>query len=260
MKRLPIADLHLGIALHTVGHPLRTKVLRSEESAPQISAWVDHDLPAATRLVGRWETGHLARTEPRHALLAAFAGIECLESLEKWLRDPSINPRFTVLPPPDLAPYLPAAAVDVFALRTTDDLATAAALIACGFLGPEVLQNSGDGKHAALPLLSVSRTEPLLSREVAGTLTGFACVHPLAYALYGAKNWISFRVKSDPTLAKKFTILLRGSGTRSAVVSRDLIDNTRPFIEIALPNGQTRKVQNRFRDQMRNHLRGLAAS
>lgn len=69
-----------------------------------------------------------------------------------------------------------------------------------------------------------------------------------------------FKIKCDPSAAREFTALIKGVGTRCAVVSRKLIDSTAPYIELRLPNGTTRRFKNRFRDQMRHHLRGFAAS
>ena len=262
MRRLPVTDHRLGVALHTLGFPLRTKVWRTEEDKPQLSAWIDHDVPAAAKLLGKLETGVLPREDARHPFLAALAGIHTLEALEQWLRAPGAVPRFTPLPPV-LAFVTAEAAAPVanpLPLRTTEDLAMAAALIACGFLpASATLQNAGDGKHAALPLLSRSLTEPLLTRDIAATLTGEQCTHPFAYALYAARGWIRFRVQQDPAAAKEFSILLRGVGTRSAAVSRLLLDTTRATIDVRLPGGGIRRVKNQFRDQMRRHLLGFAS-
>ena len=273
-ERLPVTDFPLGIALHTIGYPLRLKAWREAVEAgdhvpvsasARLSGWIDYKVTECAKLLTEWESGRLARLHPHHPLLAALSGIRCLQYLETWLRRPDDPPgAWPVLPPveantADLPCQGPAAPLT---LRTIDDLALAAGLIALGFLprGTCRLHNAGDGSTAALLLLSASRTQPGLTRKVAETLTGFRCEHPLAFAVFGAMNWTRFRLKSDPSAAKDFTALLKGVGTRCAVVSRKLLDSTSRYIEIAMPGGQTRRVRNRFRDQMQHHLRGFAAS
>jgi hypothetical protein len=274
-ERLPVTDFALGIALHTIGFPLRLKAWREAIEAgdhepvaasARLSGWIDYKVHDCAHILTEMESGRLAKKNPHHPLLAAMSGIRCLQYLETWLRKPDDPPgAWPVLPPAeprqDADPFRQEPAAPL-TLRNTDELAAAAGLIALGFLphGTSQLHNAGDGTHAALLLLPASRTQPGLTRRLADTLTGHRSEHPLAYALFGAQNWIRFRLRSDPSAAKEFTALLRGVGTRCAVVSRKLLDSSSRYIEVAMPGGQTRRVRNRFRDQMHAHLRGFAAS
>lgn len=272
MERLPVTDFSLGIALHTMGYPLRTKVWRDEAGTPaRLSGWIDHKVRDCAKLITDQERGKLARENPHHPLLASLAGVQCLQALETWLKHPDTPPaQWPVLPVLSAQSSVPgeqstahrALSTVPFPLRTTDDLATAAALIVTGFLprGASHFHNAGDGTHAALHFLPQSRTFPGLTREIADTLTGPLSQHPLAYATFAARNWMRFQIKCDPSAAREFTALIKGVGTRCAVVSRKLIDSTAPYIELRLPNGTSRRFKNRFRDQMRHHLRGFAAS
>jgi len=263
MTRLPIQDLPAGIALHTIGFPLRTKVYRDEgATAPRLSAWIDHRVTDATRILTDLEAGRLPRGHPYHS---ARAGIAALILLESWLRSPAEPPQSwpaLALTASPAAPGAPPAAA-VLALTTTDHLAAAAALIAGGFLASGGLRNAGDGTHAALTIAPVSAIAHITRDQADDLLARYAdplCTHPLSIAHGAARNWVRFRLTSDPSSAREFTVLLRGVGTRGAVVSRSLLDDTTPYREIRLPDGTTRRVRNRFRDQMLRHLRGFAAS
>jgi hypothetical protein len=274
-ERLPVTDFALGIALHTIGYPLRLKSWREGieagdhepvSSSARLSGWIDYKVRECAKLLTDRESGRLARTNTHHPLLNALAGIHCLQVLETWLRRPDDPPGAWPLLPP--APSSQQERVDLkgerslLPLLTTDDLAAAAGLITLGFLphGTSQLHNAGDGTHAALLLLPASRTQPGLTRQLAEKLTDYHSEHPLAYAVFAAQNWTRFRLKCDPAAAREFTALLKGVGARCAVVSRKLLDSTSRYIEIRMPNGQTRRLKNRFRDQMRHHLRGFAAS
>lgn len=257
MQRLPIQDPVKGVALHTCGWPLHSKVYRDDSGNVRLSLWIGHDVSNAAGLLHELEAKRLPAAHPLHA---ALAGIQCLTALETWLRSPHSEVKFPVLPGP--AASAGPSAYQPLPLRTTEDLAQAAAMIALGFL-PEAgaeLVNAGDGTHAALPLRSVSRTDASLFARDLPALQAASCKHHFAYALYAARNWIAFRIKRDPAKAREFSALLRGVGERGAVVSRRLLETTAPYIEVPLPDGTTRRVKNRFRDQMRNHLRGFAAS
>src|SRR6186713_3034194 len=144
-ERLPVTDFTLGIALHTIGYPLRLKAWREAieagDHAPvsasaRLSGWIDWKVTECAKLLTELESGRLSRGNPHHPLLAALTGIRCLQSLEEWLRHPDMPPGAWPLlpslkPREDLFSQGPAA---LLTLCTTDDLALAAGLIALGFL------------------------------------------------------------------------------------------------------------------------------
>jgi hypothetical protein len=244
-SRFSVADLAHGAALRTVGFRLRMKAVQPEDQSARWSAWVEERANEAEQALADAMAGRLTWSAP---LAAAMRGIEAEKAFAAWLRDPSAVPeKWTSRE----MPQEPRA----FPLRTAKDLAIAAGLAAVGWL-PHAHIISGPAF-----VLPGRLPEDVLSLEsTLRELENPATEHPVAYAAQAAANWQYMQTKLDPSKASALTFLLRGTGTRSAIVSRELLESSRPYIEVPLPDGQSVRIRNRFRDQVGRHLRGLSAA
>lgn len=245
LSRFSIENLAHGAALSTVGFRLQLKAIYPEDQPARWSAWIDDRAREAEQLLSTALDGRLPWAAP---LAAAMRGIAAEKALAAWLRDPGNPPReWTVGELPANARAWP--------LRTTKDLAIAAGLAAAGWK-PHVQILSGPALAfpARLPedLLDLESTLRELENPVSE--------HPVAYAAQAAANWQHLNGRLDPSRAAEYTLLLRGTGTRNAVVSRKLMDTTTAYIEVPTPDGRSVRIRNRFRDQVGRHLQGLSAA
>jgi len=244
-SRFSVADLAHGAALRTVGFRLRLKAVQPEDQSARWSAWIEEQAREAEQQLADAMAGRLPWASP---LAAAMRGIAAEKAFVGWLRDPAAVPQDWTSP--DM-PQDPRA----FPIRTAKDLAIAAGLAAAGWL-PHARIISGPAFvfPGRLP-------EDVLSLEsTLRELENPATEHPVAYAAQAAANWQYMQTKLDPSKAAALTFLLRGTGTRSAIVSRELLETNRPYIEVPTADGRSVRIRNRFRDQVGRHLRGLSAA
>jgi hypothetical protein len=245
VSRFGIDDLAHGAALSTVGFRLQLKAVHPEDQPARWSAWIEARASEAEALLSSALDGRLPWAAP---LAAAMRGIAAEKALAAWLRDPGNPPREWT------TGELPADP-KVWPLRTAKDLAILAGLAAAGWQPHgQILSGPAVVLPARLPgdLLDLESTLRELENPVSE--------HPVAYAAQAAANWQHLNGRLDPSRATEYTLLLRGTGTRNAVVSRKLLDTTTPYIEVPTPDGRSVRIRNRFRDQLGRHLRGLPAA
>lgn len=260
--RLPVPTRQLAIALATMGYRLTPKSYHHERTGRLSIEWFcDSSVDQAQKLLDSLPT--LAATAPEHPLLVCLYYQEALEALNRWLatsKRPAVLPagrvsRLLRLLPPDskqaanditrhvwLPSVQPAAA---FALPHH-----AAAAVVCGFV-PQARLDLTTGQPRFV-FAAESTTFPGLTLEALYNIRNPASgvlpeqlgdaqpgEHPACYALQCAANATAF-LKAEALVLKNPVHMMRGDGTRSALISE------------ALMNGDAR-----HRDRLRLHLAGL---
>lgn len=233
LQRLDLPNHEQAIALHTVGHLINRRAMRTDQGAVRWRIWTEIGVSTAEKLLAA----------PSGKYLAALNGIAAVKMLENWLRTHT---------PPVLA-WVDCPATHDLPLRTTHDLALAAGLLAVGLV-PQPHLHANDGTVGALRFPSAA-VDFLATVPAPGAVSHTPMDTHFHYAAQAAANWMA-HCRLDPAGAKDYILLLKGHGTRSAVVSRSLMDATGKR-EVQMPDGTSTIVRANFKDQVRQHLIGV---
>lgn len=265
LTRLPLKSRASAVALATLGHNIAPKAYRHEGTGRISVEWsCDSAVPAAQQLLDQAEHPRpeqsLRAAAPEHPYLVCLYYQEALGALRAWLaRSHSAVPALVRSGSQSrlirAVGKVPPGAFDFmgFRLSTVPEPAPlcavasafhAAAAVVCGFLlSPQLTEAGGflfSAESLTFPGLTMAALRAVADPSTA-VLGGYAPgEHPACYALQCAANLQAFQ-QAEQLVLRNPVHMLRGEGTRSALMSEALLENKDP----------------RYRDRLRLHLAGL---
>lgn len=270
VSRLPIANLDHAVALASIGFAVSPKAYLNEKSAARSLTWFcDSGQAQAQALLHSLSVANPAKRldalKPEAPILAALAALRTARAVAYWRQAGNTGiPCIARIGTGRLCAAeagIPAERdlVRVLAERraaasVSMQPAAVAALIVCGFIPHAAL--TAEGAKVAMPALSdtfpglsISDAVDLIQRAfcdpavLCSAVIGDAAPgeHPLCYALAALRTEATFR-ESMAQAHRDPVVMMRGKGTRSALVSSSLMREGR---------------KDNFRDIVARHKAGL---